>query len=194
MPPHVGYFAVWGRGRMPPEQADAAGRSSQTGSILGQMGVHERYSVATRATQLARTDSEALDATQAASSPAVWTLTHAQMARRAPALLRGVRMRAARDASIETLSGRGADHHHHLARREGAQLTSGSAWSCLDDSAERSAEAVVDVRAAARVGAIGGERWSARADLPAALFTHVFIRTDRQLSLRARASARLALA
>ena len=81
MPQNVGYFAVWGRGDMSPEQADAAGCSSQAGSIRGQMGVRERYSVATRTTQLTRTDSEALDAAQTASSPAVWTLTHAEMAR-----------------------------------------------------------------------------------------------------------------
>ena len=60
MPQNVGYFAVWGRGDVSPEQADAAGCSSQAGSVWGQMGVHERISVATRAAQLTRTDSEAL--------------------------------------------------------------------------------------------------------------------------------------
>ena len=67
-----------------------------------------------------RADFATVDAAHTASSPTVWTPTRTRIARRAPALLRGVRMRAARDASSEISSGGGADH---LPRRAGAQLT-----------------------------------------------------------------------
>ena len=128
---------------MPSEGSDGAARFGRAGSVRCQAGVHERSfldpSVDSDATQLSRADREA----HTASSPAVLTLPRAEAGLQVSALLRCVRMRVAHDASIDISRGSLAD-----PRRTGAQLTAGSARSCVDDDRERITEAVSYVRAA----------------------------------------------